>query len=233
MFMFRGYFFGGNVMKKTNIKKISVTAMLCALAYICVFVLKFKVSFLTFDFKDAVISIISFLYGPLYGVFSSGVVAFMEFITVSDTGIYGLIMNFLSCSVFSLSCGIIYKFNRKFSGAIFGAVTAVVAVTSVMMLANLFITPYYMGVERSAVIAMIPTLLLPFNLCKCIINAAVTLIIYKPLTNGLKKAHRVESSGSTSVLSKKSAILTLVCLLILVAAILYILLKLGGQFKLF
>ena len=70
--------------------------MLCALAYICVFILKFKVGFLTFDFKDAVISIISFLYGPLYGVFSAGIVAFMEFITISDTGAYGLIMNFLS-----------------------------------------------------------------------------------------------------------------------------------------
>ncbi len=220
-------------MKKTNIKKISVTAMLCALAYICVFVLKFKVGFLTFDFKDAVISIISFLYGPLYGVFSAGLVAFLEFITVSDTGVYGLIMNFISSSVFALSCGIIYKFNRKFSGAILGAVTAVITVTSVMMLANLFITPIYMFVERSEVVAMIPTLLLPFNLCKSIINASATLIIYKPLTNGLKKAHLIESSSGNSKFNKKSFALTAVCLVILILAVLFVLFKLGGSFKFF
>lgn len=220
-------------MKKSNIKKLSVTAMLCALAYICVFVLKFKVGFLTFDFKDAVISIVSFLFGPLYGVFSAGIVTFMEFITVSDTGVYGLIMNFLSSSVFALSCGIIYKVNHKFSGAIYGALTAVFAVTSVMMLANIFITPYYMGVARSDVVAMIPTLLLPFNLCKSIINAATTLIIYKPLTNGLKKARLVESKSGNASLNKKTVILTTCCLIIMILAVLYVLLKLQGSFKLF
>ena len=220
-------------MRKSKIKKISVTAMLCALAYICVYVLKFKVGFMTFDFKDTVISIVSFLFGPLYGIFSAGIVAFMEFITVSDTGVYGLIMNFLSSSVFALSCGIIYKINHKFTGAIYGALTAVVAVTSVMLLANLFITPYYMGVAKSEVIAMIPSLLLPFNLCKSIINATATLIIYKPLTNGLKKAHLVESSSGNATLNKKTVVLTSCCLIVMVLAVLYVILMLDGSFKLF
>ena len=219
--------------KGYDIKKLSVTAMLCALAFICVFVLKFKVSFLTFDFKDAVISIVSFLYGPLYGVFSAGLVAVMEFLTVSDTGVYGLIMNFLSSSVFALACGTVYKFKRTFCGAIFGAVCAVVAVTSVMMLANIFVTPYYMGVSRSDVVGLIPTLLLPFNLCKSIINAAVTLIIYKPFTSGLKKAHLVDCHTAAVGINKKSVILTSLSLIFLIAAVVYVLVVLKGQFKLF
>ena len=51
--------------KNASLKKLSVTAMLCALAYICMFVFKFKVGFLTFDLKDAVLTVIAFLYGPV------------------------------------------------------------------------------------------------------------------------------------------------------------------------
>ena len=65
-------------MQKTNLKKISVAAMLCAVAYLCMFMFKFKVSFLTFDFKDAILCITAFLFGPLYGVASAVVVAFAE-----------------------------------------------------------------------------------------------------------------------------------------------------------
>ncbi len=218
---------------KTNIKKISVTAMLCALAYLCVFLLKFKVSFLTFDFKDAVISIVSFLYGPLYGVFSSAIVAFLEFITVSDTGVYGLIMNFLSSGSFALICGTIYKFKRTFFGAIFGAVLAATSVTAIMLVANLFITPYYMGVSRADVAALIPKLLLPFNLCKGFINAAVTMIIYKPVTLGLKKAHLVKYSKDDKILNKKTIIVSFCSCVIIAISILVIVYILNGTINLY
>ena len=42
-------------MKNEQIKKIAVTAMLTALAFLITFVFRFKVGFLTFDFKDAII----------------------------------------------------------------------------------------------------------------------------------------------------------------------------------
>ncbi len=225
--LFLGDFMNKN---KTNIKKISVTAMLCALAYLCVFLLKFKVSFLTFDFKDAVISIISFLYGPIYGVLSSGLVAFMEFVSVSDTGVYGLIMNFLSSGCFALVCGTVYKFKRTFFGAVAGAVLAAVTVTAVMLIANLFVTPFYMGVSRADVAALIPTLLLPFNLCKCFINAAVTMIIYKPITHGLKKAKLVNRSNADyKIFDTKTIILTVCSVAVIILSILVILFILKGS----
>ena len=51
--------------KKNSLKKLSVIGMLTAVAYLCVFLFKFKVGFLTFDIKDAFLAIIAFLYGPL------------------------------------------------------------------------------------------------------------------------------------------------------------------------
>lgn len=215
-----------------NLKKITVTALFCAIAFLMTFIFRFKVSFLTFDFKDAIISIVSLLYGPVYGVTCAGVVAFLEFLSVSDTGVYGLIMNFISSSVFALSCGLVYKFKRSFYGAIFAVVTAVISVTAVMMVANIFITPFYMGVARAEVIGLIPVLLLPFNLCKSIINATAVLIIYKPVTNPLKKLGMINSNVSYKSFSKKSVILILISMVILLLAILFIIFGMGGSFSL-
>ena len=93
-------------MKKLSLKDISVTSILIALAFICTFIFKFKVGFLTFDLKDAMLSIIAFLFGPIIAVTSAIIVAVLEFLTISDTGVYGLIMNAISSSVFVFTIGI-------------------------------------------------------------------------------------------------------------------------------
>lgn len=218
---------------KYDLKKITVTAVFCAVAYLCMFIFRFKVGFLTFDFKDAVIAVVSFLFGPLYGVATAGTVALLELVTVSDTGFYGLIMNFLSSSAFAFSCGIIYKHKRSFSGAIFAVSAAVISVTLVMVLANIFITPFYMHVSTEVVVNMIPTLLLPFNLCKATMNAAITLIIYKPLTVNLKKLGLLKSDGDTKFkLTKKTVILTICAVLVALFTAFVLINVLGGSFEL-
>ncbi|MBQ8203995.1 MAG: ECF transporter S component [Clostridia bacterium] len=215
---------------KTNLKKITLAALFCAVAYLCMFLFRFKVSFLTFDFKDAILAVSAFLCGPLYAAACAVTVALIEFISVSDTGVYGLIMNALSSTVFAGVCGIIYKYKRTLSGAVLGSVLAVISMVAVMMVANIFITPYYMGAARSDVVAMIPTLLLPFNLSKGIVNAAITMIIYKPVTSALRKAGLVKSSAATTD-KKKFAAISVISLIALVAVVFVIIFVLGGNFS--
>lgn len=216
-----------------NIKKMTVIAVLCAIAYLVSFIFPFKVSFLTFDLKDAIIAIASLMYGPLAGLISSMIVPFLEFITTSETGVYGFIMNFLSSAAFSVTAGFIYKYKRSFSGAIFAMLSAVLAVTAVMLLANLFITPYYIGMTnigaaRSAVVDMIPTLLLPFNLIKSIVNASLTLLVYKPVTAAFARMRLVEKKAYSKGAGTRSVILMLSCLAVAAAAVVVFVLCLGG-----
>lgn len=214
---------------KIDVKKIAVIGVLCALAYLCTFLLHFKVMFLTFDFKDAIIAVAGLMYGPLAGLFSSFIVALTEFVTYSDTGVYGLLMNFLSSAAFSVVGGFIYKYRRTFSGAIFSGIASVLAVTVTMLLANLLITPFYMGVDRSVVIELIPSVLLPFNLIKSVINASLTLLIYKPVTKAfgglglIARKQRVEGNGLRTV------ILTLSCLVIATVSVLLFIFVLNGS----
>ena len=220
-------------MKKIfDTKRLVVISMLCAIAYLCTFFFKFKVAFLTFDFKDAVIAITALIYGPIYGLISAATVGFLELVTISDTGIYGLIMNVLASATFALTCGTVYRYKRTFAGAILGVCFSVVTVTAIMLLANIFITPFYMGVDRTEVVALIPKLLLPFNLCKSILNAAVTLLLYKPVTGALRHIGLMRTACVVEYRINLKTILLWVCtIVVIVVAVLFLVLDLHGSFE--
>ena len=86
--------------------------MLTAVAYVVMLLSKMLPSvngFLDFDFKDVVICIGGFIYGPLAAAFISIVVALVEMFTVSHTGPIGLIMNILATCSFCCTATFIYK----------------------------------------------------------------------------------------------------------------------------
>ncbi|MBQ5900298.1 MAG: ECF transporter S component [Clostridia bacterium] len=215
-------------MNKNNIKKLTVTAMLTAFAYLVTFLTAmFKVGgFLSLDLKDAVLSIVALLYGPLYGIMSVLCVAIVEFFTFSTTGWYGLLMNLFSSGVFVLVCGTVYKYKRNFKGALISAVLTVLAVTSVMLVANIFITPLYFGMPRATVLDMLLPLLLPFNLCKSVMNSSLMLLVYKPFTSALKKSGLIKSDSAKYEFNKKTAVLTIATVVFIIIALL-VLLKIG------
>lgn len=169
-----------------RIKKLSAVAMFCALAFVMTYV-KIPVLFLSLEVKDAVIVLCTLLFGPIYGLVIAVLVPFLEMVTHSSTGVYGFVMNVLSSITFSMVTGLIYKYKKSFYGAIVGLLSGVFAVTAVMVLANLLITPYYMGATTQAVAALIPKVLLPFNLVKATLNGAIVLLLYKPLSDVLKR----------------------------------------------
>lgn len=167
-------------------RKITLTAVFAALAFSAYFLFRFNVMFLTFDLKDAVITLSGLLLGPMTSLVVSFLVAMLEFVVDNDTGWYGLVMNFASSATFSVVSATVYRYRKKMSGAIIGLISSILALVAVMMAMNLFVTPVYMGVSRSQVIEMIPTLFLPFNIIKGTVNAALVLILYKPIRRAMQ-----------------------------------------------
>ena len=175
-------------------------AAFSALAYGISLVTNIKIGFLTFDAKDAVITVASFIYGPVSAVIMSLITAFLEFISIGSTGPWGALMDFVSTFSFTFTAAIIYKYRRRLSGAIIALGSAACAYVAVMMIANLLITPIYMGVDVETVKSMIPTMLLPFNTAKALMNGALVMLIYKPVVRltrriGLAKAKSESKSG--------------------------------------
>ena len=176
-------------------------AMLTAVAYVVMYISKLIPSvmgFLDFDFKDVVICIGGFLFDPTAAAVISILVAFIEFVTVSSTGIIGLIMNILATTSFCCTACYIYQKRHTMKGAVVGLAAGVVALVTVMLLWNYLITPLYMPwVTRADIVAMLPTVFLPFNLAKGGMNMAATLLLYKPVVTALRRAGLVAPSSNS------------------------------------
>ena len=214
---------------RLNLKRMSVTAMFCALAFVLTYI-KIPVAFLSLEIKDSMIVLCTLLFGPVSGLLIAILVPFLELITHSSTGVYGLVMNILSSVTFSMVTGLIYKYKKSFYGAIVGLVSGVFAVTAVMLAANLLITPYYMGVSVQEVVVLIPKMLLPFNLVKATLNASFVLLLYKPISNVLKKTGFLRSAeqnpSGTTKNTKRSVLVTIISLSVIVVSLLVIFLVL-------
>jgi riboflavin transporter FmnP len=173
-----------------------MAAVFCALAIASTFIMHIKVVFLTFDAKDAVITIAGLLFGPVYSVAISLVVSLIEFISIGETGFWGFLMDFLSTALFSTVCALIYKYKKNIKGAVIGLIASIIAMTAFMILFNLFIVPLYnLNYTTAAVAKMVPTLFLPFNLTKATLNAAIVLVLYKPASKALKAARVLPSNN--------------------------------------
>lgn len=222
----------------TRIRRMIAVGVFVALAYICCVLFHFKAAFLSFDLKDAVMTIGAMFFGPLAGLIMALLTCLIEFVTISSTGVYGLIMNLLSSITFVCIGSLVYSKRRNMSGAFVGMVSATIVMVAVMMGANLLITPYYMGATRAQVASYIPTLLFPFNLTKGIFNSAVVFLLYKPVSQALKASGFVKNgvasttvAVSKEVRKKRSMLVMGIALVVVVLTLLYFFLSLQGSFS--
>ena len=202
--------------KRFPAKTLAVVGMLTALAFAAKLlstVFPNVAGFLSFDLKDVVIVIGGFLYGPLAAAAITLVVSLVEMVTVSSTGLIGLLMNVLASCAFACVAAVIYRKKHTLLGAILGLLIGTLAMTAVMLLWNWLITPLYMQVDRSVVVGMLLPTFLPFNLVKGGINATLALLLYKPIVTALRKAHLAEESSQSRGEAKWGVIIVSLVLL--------------------
>ncbi len=210
-----------------QLRRLCVMGMLCALAFAAVAFIRIPVVlFLKYEPKDVLLTIGGFLFGPAAGLAMAAVVAFVEFITVSDTGVIGLAMNVLSSGLFVCIPAAIYRKERSIKRAVIGLVFGVLATTAGMLLWNYLITPLYMQVDRSQILGLLLPAILPFNLLKGTLNATLTLLLYKGVAATLRSAHLLPPAPAVST-GKKHQGVWVAALFILVSLILVMLAWMG------
>lgn len=209
-----------------KIKSLAAMALLTALAVAADLFLRIPGigGFLTYEPKDVIITIGAFIFGPIAGILMSLAVSFVEMITVSSTGPIGLLMNFLSSATFVGVASVIYYRKKTMPRAIIGLCAAVLSMTAIMLLWNYIVTPMYMGVPRQAVLEMIVPLLLPFNLLKASLNAALVLLLYKGVVTALRKSKLVPERESSSENKRLNTVLVVVISAVAVITLLLVLL---------
>lgn len=165
-------------------RQLVTMALMCAISVLLSFIefpLLPGVPWLKYDPSAMPALVSGFAFGPGAGL-AVGIVSFViHGILLAD--FWGTIMNILVIIGFILPATLIYRKLRTFKGAIAGLVLSVLASTIMAILGNLVITPIYLGVPVDAVVAMVLPILIPFNLIKATLNAALTLIVYKSISN--------------------------------------------------
>lgn len=188
-----------------NTRKLVITAIMSALAFVLM-LLEFPIpfiipDFIKFDFSELPALICAFAVGPLWG----GAVCLIKnllHLFVSSTVGVGELANFLLGACFVIPAGFVYKKIRKRSGALLGSILGAAVGALVTLPINYFITyPFYMNfMPEEAILGayrlIIPKMKsifqcllvfnLPFTFLKFICDAAVTFVIYKPLSYLLK-----------------------------------------------
>lgn len=185
--------------RSEKLRQLCVMAMLCALAFAAVSLIRIPVVvFLKYEPKDVLLAIGGFLFGPVAGISMSIAVALVELVTISDTGLIGLLMNILSSGLFVGISAVLYQRKRSIGQAILALTIAALVTTGGMVLWNYLITPLYMQVTREQIAGMLLTVFLPFNLLKSALNATLTVLLYKNIVTGLRAARLLPASTTTN-----------------------------------
>lgn len=169
---------------KWDTRQLVTMALMCAIGVLLSFVefpLLPGVAWLKYDASAMPAMVCGFAFGPAAGLAVGIVGAVIHGILMADFS--GAIMNILVVIGFILPAALVYRRSRTFKSGVVGLVLSAVAATVMAIIGNLLITPMWLGVPLDAVVAMILPILTPFNLIKAGINAVLTLIVYKSISN--------------------------------------------------
>ncbi len=169
---------------KWDTRQLVTMALMCAIGVLLSFVefpLLPGVTWLKYDASAMPAMVCGFAFGPGAGLAVGIVGAIIHGILMADFS--GAIMNILVVTGFILPAALVYRRKRTFKSGVVGLVLSAVAATIMAIVGNLIITPMWLGVPFDAVVTMILPILTPFNLIKAGINAVLTLIVYKSISN--------------------------------------------------
>ena len=178
--------------QRTYIDRMVKLGMLTALSIILVYAIHFPIfpaaAFLEYDMADVPILIGTFLYGPWWGLGLTAVVSVLQWLLVSPQSLWvGAVMHFLATGSYVVAAGLIYSHNKTRTAVLFGMALGALLQTLMMIPMNLIFTVHFFGVPREAVIALLPTAIIPFNAIKTIANSILTFLLYKRVSKLFEK----------------------------------------------
>lgn len=173
-----------NNSNRWNTRQLVTMALMCATASLFSFVqipLIPGVSFLTYDPSLMPAMVCGFAFGPGAGIAVGSIAAVIHGLILGEW--VGSLMNIFATAFFVLPAALLYRRMRTLKGAIAGLVISVITATAGAILVNLTIGVWFYYGSADVIIPLILPALLPFNLVKTILNALLTLVVYKAVSN--------------------------------------------------
>jgi riboflavin transporter FmnP len=190
--------------KTVNVRYLTVTAMLSAVAFILMFLdfaVPFMPSFIKMDLSELPALIGSFAMGPVCGVIICLIKNLLH-LMITSTGGVGELSNFLLGTAFVLPAGLIYKHKKTRTTALVGSVAGALFMGLFSIVSNYFLVypVYYNFMSEEAILAAYQVILpsmksilqclicfnLPFTVVKGLFSVVITFLVYKHISPILK-----------------------------------------------
>lgn len=191
--------------KKTiNVRYMTMTAMLSAVAFVLMFLefnVPFMPSFIKMDLSELPALIGAFAMGPASGVIICLIKNLLHLL-MSTTGGVGELSNFILGALFVIPAGLMYKKKKGRKSALIGSLIGAVVMAVVSVFSNYFIVyPVYTAfMPMDTIISMYRAILpsadtllkclvifnMPFTFVKGLINVIITFLIYKHISPIIK-----------------------------------------------
>lgn len=190
--------------KKVNVRAMTVTALLSAIAFILMFLdtaVPFMPSFIKLDLSELPALIAAFSFGPVSGVLVCLIKNLLH-LTITSTGGVGELSNFILGAAFVAPAGFIYKRKKSKKSALIGSLVGAICMAIICFPSNYYIVypVYYNFMPQEVIVAayqaIIPSVKniaqcllvfnVPFTFIKGILSVIITRLIYKPLSPILK-----------------------------------------------
>lgn len=194
--------------KAVNVRYLTVTAMLSAVAYILMFLdfsVPFMPGFIKMDLSELPALIGSFSMGPLCGVLICLVKNVLH-LFITTTGGVGELSNFILGVAFVLPAGLIYKHKKTRKTALAGSLLGAVIMAAFSVFSNYFLVypVYYNFMPEDRILAAYQLILpsmksilqclicfnMPFTFIKGLFSVVITFLVYKHISPILKGRNR-------------------------------------------
>ncbi len=170
-----------------DVRELVTLAIFCAMGMALSFIqipIFPPAPYLQYDPSGIVTLSVALMFGPGAGLVVQ-VISWLPKLIMSPLG---TLLTLVAMTGMVLVVGLIYKKMHTIRGAVVSLVIGAIVFIILAIAMNFVITPIYTpGVTVEAVAGMVLPILLPFNIIKCAINVAATLLIYKPVSNLIKK----------------------------------------------
>lgn len=187
-----------------NVRKMTMTAMLSAIAFILMFFdfsVPFMPAFIKMDLSELPALIGSFAMGPVSGVVICLIKNLLHLLMSSIGGV-GELSNFILGACFVLPAGLVYKKWKGKKAAFLGALAGAALMGAVSIVSNYFIVypVYYNFMPQETILEAYQLIFpgvrnileclvvfnMPFTFVKGLFSVIITLLVYKPLSPIIK-----------------------------------------------
>ena len=169
---------------KWDTRQLVTMALMCAIAALLSFIqipLIPGVTFLTYDPSLMPAMVCGFAFGPAAGIAVGSIAAVIHGLILGEW--VGSLMNIVATLCFVWPAAAIYARKRTFKWGVLGLVVSVIAATAGSIVANLTIGVWFWYGSVDVILPLLLPAVLPFNLLKGVVNAVLTLMVYKVVSN--------------------------------------------------